>query len=95
MPELHTLPSRLKKYGFEYELIRNEADKALYSQHFEGQIIGYEVFMLKSKKQISLHSYPKHEDFGEKAWSFRSKQAALEFYNNIASRITIQTALPF
>lgn len=92
---INELPIKLKKYGFEYMLLAAEQGKALYSQHLEGKTIGYEVFMLKEKTQFSSHSYPKHEDFGTKAWTFRSEETAFDFYNRLVPPITAQTSLPF
>ena len=88
-------PQQLKRYGFEYVLMTKDEQKALYVQYFDGKQIGFEVLMLKDTAQISSHSYPKHEDFGNKAWSFRTEQAAKEFYQQLTPRHHGQTALPF
>ncbi|MGB0523959.1 MAG: hypothetical protein ACPGJS_13410 [Flammeovirgaceae bacterium] len=95
MFDAHPLPQKLKRYGFEYVLITGEKDKAIYSQFFEGKKIGYEVFMLKNGNSFSSNSYPRHEDFGEKAWAFRNEQAAFDFYHNLMPNMRGQMALPF
>ena len=89
------LPKNLKRYGFEYLLIAKDQRKALYAQCIEGKKIGYEVLMIKDQKKVSSNSYPKHEDFGSKAWSFRTEQAAMEFYQNLMPSHHGQTELPF
>lgn len=88
-------PPRIKRYGFEYVLITKDQQKALYAQYVDGKAIAYEVLMIKNQKNISLNTYPKHEDFGHKAWSFRTEQAAMEFYEQLTPKDRGQTELPF
>jgi len=88
-----TLPDNLTRYGFEYVLMMQDQSKALYSQYFEGKHIGYEVLMLQNEKQ--LFSYPRHEDFGVKAWAFRNEQEAIDFFHSLSPYWNGQMALPF
>ena len=95
MKEQLIVPQRVKRYGFEYILITKDQQKALYAQYVDGKAIAYEVLMLKNKREISSNNYPKHEDFGNKAWSFRNEQVAMEFYEQLMPRHHGQTELPF
>lgn len=95
MFESNKLPERLKRYGFEYILVTGESNKALYTQYYEGKKIGYEVLMLKDRHNLSNLHYPKHEDFGKKAWTFRSENAAVDFYNSLTPNNSGQMELPF
>ena len=89
------LPKKIKRYGFEYELMISDQNKAIYIQYFEGKRIGYEVCMLKEKSRNSSKLYPKNEDFGKKAWAFRTEKAAFDFYYNLAPSVDGQMELPF
>ena len=85
------MEEEIKRYGFIYQLLKRDGKKALYCQKLEDKIVGYEVQQLASEDQ----KFPRHEDFGYTAWSFRSLEEAQEFYKELIPTNKGQMELPF
>ena len=90
---MQQLPTHLKRYGFDYHLVKRDGKKALYAQKTEGLIVGYEVIQLNPQK--SGEKFPKHEDFGFSAWCFRTEEEAEEFFSNLVPTVNGHIELPF
>ena len=57
--DLEKLPEKLRKNGFDYELIKRDNKRCIYAQYLGGKIIAYEIFKTKiinnheNKKQFA------------------------------------------
>lgn len=76
------------KHGCLFTLIEQGPRALLYEQKFDDKIIGYEVHKIRLRKYRVLggrelkeiQRLPSDEDFGKRAWSFRSiEQAKMRF----------------
>jgi len=84
-----TLPPKIRKNGFTYTLVSRGRRACLYKQRVTEKIHYYEVFILRlgQEKNIfgkilpSKEIFPRNEDFGKFAWSFRTiTEAKKKFY---------------
>jgi hypothetical protein len=85
------LKESFRKNGMNYNLLRREVKKAIYSVAVGNHIIGYEVFKIRIREQrystklnadIPTHeSYPNNESFGKTAWMCKTFEAAIKKYN--------------
>lgn len=75
---MKTLPLFYSKKRFDYKLIERSDKAVIYSQSFEGKLLGYEVFRVKISKPYVLagiefeggETLPSDESFGVWAWSY-------------------------
>lgn len=85
------LQGEFKKSIFDQFIIERTESKAIYSQSYNNQIIGYEVFKIKIAKDADLmgrfiqggERYPSDNDFGISAWSIRDYDKALSRYSKL------------
>lgn len=88
---IKTLPSKLRKNGFDYTLILRGERTCIYEQRVTKGISYYEVFLLKLKPEKKVlekiipagERFPHNEAFGKWAWSFRSYYDALRKYDEL------------
>lgn len=90
------LESELSKNGFTYKLVERNEFKAIYSQWDGGRIVGFEVFKVKKQKATTLilsgntiyleakETYPNNEDFGKRAWAYKTLAQAVKKYHEIS-----------
>ena len=86
----------IQKNKFSYHLLVRENHKAIYEQKDDEITIAFEAFKVKLGKysdyQKSLsptdndfyESFPKDEDFGKTAWTYRTLTDAMKKYESIA-----------
>ncbi len=80
--------------GFEYRLLDSGKKSLIYIQLEKGSQVGFEVHKLrywkkrhiKGKYISSCNRWPTNEEFGKRAWSFRSLQNALAKFNVLENR---------
>ena len=88
---MNYLPLNLRKNGFEYTQILREGRKAIYRQHNTATIAQYQVFLIKTRPEVSLKGkiipsrecFPGNEEFGNTAWSFKPFKKAMDKFNSI------------
>lgn len=89
---MRKLDRSVRKNGFHYNLIERTSNKAIYSQGFEGKIIGHEVFKIEVVKETVLfgkaiperEKFPSDNDFGVTAWSCgMDLDKAMQRYNEL------------
>jgi len=78
---MQKLSSEIKHKIFDYKLLERNEHCAMYSQNFEGELIGIEVFAIKIQKEtdivmggntihlIEKELFPSDNDFGVTAFS--------------------------
>lgn len=86
MPNLQ----QLRYHGLDYTQIYRGTRSCLYRQTYQGETIGFEVFIITNQSETILYGivyparepWPKDEDFGEIAWSWRTlEQCTVKFQN--------------
>ena len=88
---MSTLPSKLRKNGFDYTQVLREGRKAIYEQRASEICLYYEVFIIRTRPERNLKGkilsakevYPSNEDFGKTAWTCLSYEKALEKFNTL------------
>ena len=91
---MNTLPSILRKNGFEYNLITEGEKSFIYRQLYTKNVSYYEVFEKRiakpSKimgKDIPAHiRFPGNEDFGKWAWSYRNPETAQKKFMELENK---------
>jgi hypothetical protein len=89
-----TLPKNIRKNGFDYVQVLRGKRSCIYEQKVTPRISYYEVFLIVIKPERSLFGktlperevFPKDEDFGFTAWTYRNldiaKMRFIEFEKN-------------
>ncbi|MBX2842164.1 MAG: hypothetical protein KTR26_10350 [Flammeovirgaceae bacterium] len=79
------IPQKIKKNGYDYQLLVKADFKAIYQQNLEGKQIGYEVILLENStaKNKASKVFPSNEDFGKTAWAIKSEERAYQFYQSL------------
>jgi hypothetical protein len=101
--EFKLLPQKKTKNGCYYNLIQRTKDVAIYDQAYspDGKIIGYEVFkiilwpehtMPNGEIQPVHEKFPSDEDFGETAWAYCTKEAAMVKFQELVEKSMLKTA---
>ena len=80
------LNETFRKSGYDYKLIERVSNVAIYSQSDEGQIIAYEVGVIKEQKEGRIgdaiieagEKWPSSETWGLYGFTFRSLDKARE-----------------
>jgi hypothetical protein len=89
------LPETVKKNGFCYDLIERDENRLIYAQKSHGLIIAYEVFKTRLsnphpnatedlKNYEKVESFPGNEEFGKRAWTYRTLEEAERRYQSLA-----------
>lgn len=86
---MKTLPEKLRKNGFDYELVQRDANRAIYKQHVSENCHYWEVFRIRKRKESIFKGkqipereiFPSDEDFGYTAWTCMTLERAMERYN--------------
>jgi hypothetical protein len=86
-----TLPVKLRKNGFIYTQVLREGNKAIYEQHVTPDLKYFEVFIIRIRQEKIIagktipagETFPKDEDFGYTAWTFRDYDRALNKYDSL------------
>ncbi|WP_157637936.1 hypothetical protein [Flexithrix dorotheae] len=97
MPDHYQIPQKVRKNGYDYQLIMKDDFKAIYQQNLEGKQIGYEIILLEKNgaKSKSPKSFPSNEDFGKTAWAIKSEERARQFYQSLLPANTNQLEIQF
>jgi hypothetical protein len=92
---MKTLPVIKRYHGFTYTQILRGIQTCIYEQQVTPQITAYEVFRIRIRKEIILRvtgiekkieageMWPRDEDFGHWAWSFKTYDEAKRKYDEI------------
>jgi hypothetical protein len=89
------LSLHLKRKGVFYSQEQRTETTALYSLRYDqrGPIIGFDCFqvrllggkLFKGKTIPPYEQFPRDSDFGSSAWSFSTKEAAMEKFNELVN----------
>jgi len=85
------LPIKLRKNGFDYELVLRGKKALIYSQRVSENVTYYEVFRMKISRTKTIQGkiippherFPRDEDFGKWAWTYRSYDKALRKFHDL------------
>ena len=85
------LPTILNKNTYTYVLYQKGIRATIYEQWSEDKLIAYEVFKKKvSREKVfkgfvfpAREKFPRNEDFGYSAWTYKNKYNALKKFNEI------------
>ena len=88
------LPPKLRKNGFDYQLVIREGNVAIYRQEYTENVKYYEVFIIKVKSEQNINGrfYPEREvfpgnsDFGRSAFSYYSLDRAKERFDLLVQK---------
>ena len=91
MSYLYALPSKLTLNGYSYTRVLRKGSKAIYEQRVGQKAVSFEVFIVKvlprkelfKKTLVKREKFPRNEDFGYSAWTYRTKAKALKKFNEI------------
>ncbi len=91
MSYTYALPPKLALNGYSYTQVLRKGLKAIYEQRVGGKTAGFEVFTIKvlprkelfGKTLVERERFPRNEDFGYSAWTFKTKETALKKFNEI------------
>lgn len=83
---MQQLPLTYRKNGYDYKQVFRDDNTAIYEQHSEGKLIAFEVFEIVVQKegevfgkaQPEREKVPSTEQWGSKAFTVHSLQAAIE-----------------
>jgi hypothetical protein len=75
--------------------VKRNGFKAMYEQTFEGNLIAFEVFKVKTRKESEVFGkiiplrevFPSDESFGSTAWTLSNIDRANEVYDNLEQTI--------
>lgn len=92
------LPEKIRKNGFDYQLIRRIDDVAVYSQSDEGKLVAYEVFEIRKaeagefmgKTVEAREKMPSNEEWGNNAFTVHTLDRAFQYVKEILKRIKIR-----
>ncbi len=97
--DMMTLESKIRKNGFVYELVERNDRVAIYAQYIEDEIIAYEVFIIRNRKESVRkvgdktftysggEKFPCNEDFGYTAYTCRTLERARSRFAELDLRL--------
>jgi hypothetical protein len=87
------LPLQFKKHGYTYNLVIRGSKTAIYSQHIDNLLIGFEVIKIRvrpprynhflKRKEHAREYYPTNEQWGKFGWTCKTIERAKEVYKSI------------
>jgi hypothetical protein len=86
-----TLPSKLRFHGFTYTQVLRGVRSCVYEQTVTQEIKYFEVFTIRIEPETTIggkfyperERWPKDEDFGYTAWTYRDYEKALKKFNEL------------
>lgn len=92
---MKSLPTKNIKKEYTYTLVERDEDRAIYSQSRGQKIYAYEVFIIKKQNAGKVNfggnlvdiedkeKFPKNEDFGKTAWTYKTIDEARKKFLDI------------
>jgi len=87
------LPESLKRYGTTLKLVMRCENKAIYSQYYGDDLVGYEVVKIRILKsrfvkifnriEPERETYPSTGQWGIYGWTYMTLEKAIERYNQL------------
>jgi len=99
---METLRKEIKRQVFTHNLVKRNRHVAMYDVCLEGEIIGYEVFIIREQKpktitikgkKVELKAkelFPRNEDFGNTAYAPSTKEGAEKAYKRLTDRMEMR-----
>ncbi len=99
---METLRTEIKRQVFTHNLVKRNRHVAMYDVCLEGEIIGYEVFIIREQKprtikirgkMIELKAkelFPRNEDFGQTAYAPSTLEGAEAAYKRLTERLEMR-----
>lgn len=89
--EIKELSDNIRKNGFDYTCISRGIKSFVFSQAYTPNLAYYEVFKRRVSKECIFHgkviperiAFPGNEDFGDWAWTFKSKEKAMQKFREL------------
>lgn len=85
------VPEILNYHGYTYIQVCRGSRSCVYRQTYGKKTQGFEVFIIRKQKEVILNGkvyparerFPKDEDFGKTAWTFRTLEQAMTKSNEL------------
>jgi hypothetical protein len=85
------VPWILSFHGYIYIQVCRGSSSCVYRQTYGKETQGFEVFIIRKQKEVILNGkvyparerWPKDDDFGKTAWTYRTLERAMTKYNEL------------
>lgn len=99
---METLQKEIKRECFVQHLVKRNRHVAMYDVCLEGEIIGYEVFIIREQKAQTMtirgkvihlkekELFPRNEDFGYTAYAPSLRDKAEQYYETLTGKMEMK-----
>lgn len=99
---METLKAEIRRECFVQHLIKRNERVAMYDVCLEGEIIGYEVFIIREQLPQTMtirgkiyelkhkELFPRNEDFGYTAYAPSQREKAEQYYKRLTDRMEMR-----